>query len=76
VHDVADELAFIGLAPDPNEGVQRSSIAIVDITDPAAMELVELVEGFEGIGGLEVANGHLFMTDTPRGLFVYEIVRA
>jgi hypothetical protein len=71
---LSDDVAFVGLEPNPNDAGTRGSIAIVDVSDPAALEVVDVVEGFEAVGGLEVAGGHLFMTDLQRGLFVFEIV--
>lgn len=68
---VADGFAFIGLF-DHNGG--GASVAIIDVRDPSRMSLIESFGSFELVSDIEVSNGHLFLIDESRGLFVYEIV--
>jgi hypothetical protein len=68
---LADGMAFIGLA---DENLSGATVAIVDVSDPQDMRVVGTFGAYEGVGDVEVSNGHLFVTDTGRGLFVYRIV--
>ncbi len=67
---VADGFAYAGVLDD---GGPETSVAVVDIADPEALELVATVGDYQLVSDLEVASGHLFVADESRGLFVYEI---
>ncbi len=68
---VANGIAFAGVS-----GGDAGSIAMVDVSDPEGLRLIDTEGRYDLVTDVAVANGHLFVTEEARGLFVFEISTA